>query len=255
MLKAVLFDLDNTLVLFDEAKFYQGYFKEIQKRFVDIMAPEKFLERLIHATRTLLRNNGDMHNAKYFLQTFSRGYEDRQEELWNRFMGFYENEYDELASNFLLPDKLHRTMAHMVRTGLKLVIATNPIFPLIVQKKRLAWAGLDNLPIDLITHIENMSFCKPDIAYYLEICEKIDESPEDCMMVGNDPVNDMIAVRTGMKTYLTNDSNEAWRVRVDAKEVLQRLQIDDIPEPAFKGPLSGVPQAVEYYLKSPGTNS
>jgi len=41
----------------------------------------------------------------------------------------------------------------------------------------------------LVTHIENMSFCKPRIEYYLEICWKIDEPPEACLMVGNDPIN------------------------------------------------------------------
>lgn len=250
MLKAVFFDLDNTLVLFDEARFYQEYFKKIRKRFADIMAPDKFLERLILATRALLRNNGDALNSKYFLETFSQGYEDRQDELWHRFMRFYQDDYDQLDANFLLPDHLHRTMDHIVRTELKIVIATNPIFPLIVQMKRLAWAGLENLSIELVTHIDNMSFCKPRIEYYLEICEKIDESPENCLMVGNDPVNDMIAVMTGMKTYLTDDSAEAWRVRVDAKEVLQRLQVGTIPEPEFKGPLSRVPEAIDRYCNS-----
>jgi len=132
----------------------------------------------------------------------------------------------------------------IVQTGLKMVLASNPIFPLDVQMKRLAWAKLDHLPFELVTHIENMSFCKPRIEYYLEISQKIGEPPETCMMVGNDPVNDLIAAHAGIKTYLADDSKGAGRVRVDTREISQSLQLPDIPDPDFKGPLAKVPVAV-----------
>jgi len=68
-------------------------------------------------------------------------------------------------------------------------------------------------------------------------------------MVGNDPVNDMIAAHTGMKTYLTDDSKGAGRVRIDAGEVLQMLRLEYIPEPDFKGPLSKVPRVLQRCTK------
>jgi len=249
MLKAILFDLDNTLILFDEAKFYQSYFREIKKLFADIIPADQFVERTISATRVLVQNNGEKTNAEFFKENFAKGYPGRRNELWNRFLLFYETGYDKLKASLTLPNDLHASMDKIVRTGLKLVLATNPIFPLNVQMKRLAWAGLEHLPFDLITHIENMSFCKPRIEYYLEICRRIDESPEACLMVGNDPVNDMVAAHTGMKTYLTDDSQGAGMIRVDAGELLQKLQLADIPEPDFKGPLSGVPGVVERWAQ------
>jgi FMN phosphatase YigB (HAD superfamily) len=96
----------------------------------------------------------------------------------------------------------------------------------------------------LVTHIENMSFCKPRIEYYLEISQKISTPPETCMMVGNDPVNDLIAAHAGMKTYLADDSKGDGRVGGDTRNILQTLQLADIPDPDFKGPLSKVPEAV-----------
>jgi len=249
MLKAILFDLDNTLILFDEAKFYQSYFREIKKLFTDIIPADQFVERTISATRVLVQNNGEKTNAEYFKENFAKGYQNQRNELWDRFLFFYETGYDKIKVNVTLPDDLHATMDNITRTGLKLVLASNPIFPLNVQMKRLAWAGLEDLPFDLVTHIENMSFCKPRVEYYLEICHKIDESPEACLMVGNDPVNDMVAAHTGMKTYLTDDSKGAGMIRVDAGELLQRLQLADIPEPDFKGPLSEVPGVVERWAQ------
>jgi FMN phosphatase YigB (HAD superfamily) len=245
MLKAILFDLDNTLILFDEDRFYQGYFQRMEKLFVDIIPPDKFVGRLISATRTMVQNNGEMTNAEYFIKAFAQGYKDQQDELWDRFLYFYETEYDKLDVNITLPNHLYKTMDNIVRTGLTLVLASNPIFPLNVQMKRLAWANLDHLPFELFTHIENMSFCKPRIEYYLEICQKIDLPPEACLMVGNDPVNDMVAAHTGMKTYLTDDSKGAGRVRIDTDKILERLQLEEIPEPDFKGPFSKVPGAVQ----------
>lgn len=119
-----------------------------------------------------------------------------------------------------------------------------PDFPLRCSNESLVWAKLDHLPFELVTHIENMSFCKPRIEYYLEISQKIGESPETCMMVGNDPVNDLIAAHAGMKTYLADDSKGAGRIRVDTREIPQSLQLSDIPDPDFKGPLAKVPEAV-----------
>lgn len=245
MLKAILFDLDNTLVLFDEARFYQGYFRRIEKLFADIMPADKFVERLISSTQAMLQNNGEVTNADYFKEVFAKGYKDRRDELWNRFLTFYETEYDKLEPNETLPDALHETFKKISQTDLKLVLASNPIFPLDVQMKRLAWTGLGHVPFTLVTHIEIMSFCKPRIEYYLEICKKISEPPEACLMVGNDPVNDMVAAHAGMKTYLTDDAKGSGMVSVDDSEVLRRFQLEDIPEPNFRGPLSEVPSAMQ----------
>ena len=53
-----------------------------------------------------------------------------------------------------------------------------------------------------------MHYCKPRLEYYEEICYKIKEKPENCLMVGDDPVNDMVVGKMGMKTFLTTDSRK-----------------------------------------------
>ena len=251
MFRAILFDLDNTLILFDESRFYQEYFRRIEARFADLMPADIFRKRLIKATHALLQNNGKLINAKYFMNAFTEQSDNQQDRLWNRFLNFYETEYDKIKVTLRLPEALHETFHMIVRSGLKLVLASNPIFPLSVQMKRLAWAGLDHFHFDLVTHIENMSFCKPRIEYYLEICRKINEPPQACLMVGNDPINDMIAARGGLKTYLTDDSKDSWRVTLEASEDQLKDQIRDIPEPDFKGPLSGLSLALQRYTEKP----
>lgn len=248
MLKAILFDLDNTLILFDEPAFYEGFFRRIIPLFSDVIPPDEFRNRLIAAIRAMVRNNGETTNAEHFINAFARKPAERPDDLWQRFMHFYETEYDKLTVRVTLPEGLGETIDNVIAAGVKLVLASNPIFPLNVQMKRFAWTGLPQVPFALVTHIENMSFCKPRIEYYLEICRKIDTPPEACMMVGNDPVNDMTAACTGMKTYLTDDSKHTWKLRADAAAVLQGLGLESIPEPDFKGPLAGVGAVVQRQL-------
>jgi FMN phosphatase YigB (HAD superfamily) len=208
MLKAVLLDLDNTMVIFDEPLFYQHYIAAAYRSFSDIMSEDEFSKHLLSAIATLRHNNGDMDNLAYFLEAFRDGKNIDNETIWQRFNHFYNTVYDTLPVRVSTPSGLKRTLDRLRQMNLTLVVATNPIFPLYVQLKRLTWAKIDKVPFDLITHIQNMSFVKPNLGYYREICTKIGLSPGHCLMVGNDPVNDIIAGKAGLKTYLTTDAAE-----------------------------------------------
>ena len=126
-----------------------------------------------------------------------------------------------------------------------MVIASNPFWPENIQTKRLTWAGLENIHFDLVTHISNMSSCKPNLAYYQEICQKIAETPESCLMVGNDPVNDMVAGSLGMKTFLTLDSYEHQGASLSMSRAIRNGLVGDIPEPNFKGSILKLAEIVE----------
>ena len=73
MLKAVLFDLDNTLIHFGERQFFQGYIPAITRVFADIMPGDLFLERLLSSTRAVLNNNGQTLNVDCFMNAFCTG--------------------------------------------------------------------------------------------------------------------------------------------------------------------------------------
>jgi len=47
-----------------------------------------------------------------------------------------------------------------------------------------------------------MHYSKPNINYYKELLVKIDEEPTNCVMVGNDVKEDMIAGKLGITTFL-----------------------------------------------------
>jgi FMN phosphatase YigB (HAD superfamily) len=244
MLKAVLIDIDNTMVLFDEPEFYKRYFKHIAPFFRDFYPPKEFLDRLIRGTRSLKNNDGSQTNVKHFLEVFSTGdREARKLSLWRRFQQFYAEEYGQIAREAKAPEGLLETLIFLKKSGVKLVAASNPIFPEEVHIARMDWVGIQtDFPWDLITHVENMSFVKPRSGYYREISTMIGLPPECCLMVGNDALNDMAAGRIGMKTYLTTDISEVNYASLQLTVEQEDSQSGFSPD--FTGPFSLVPQTV-----------
>ena len=89
--------------------------------------------------------------------------------------------------------------------GYQVILATNPLFPAIATQSRIRWAGLEPEDFERITTYENARFCKPNPDYYREILGKLNLNPSDCLMVGNDVDEDMIAETLGMKVFLLTD--------------------------------------------------
>ncbi len=240
-LKAVLFDLDNTLILFEELVFFENYTKKLYLAFKDMMTPQEFSQRLIHSTQMMIKNNGEINNAEYFIKDFANGTEADEKELWQRFAHFYENEFEQFQPLMKPLDGARDVVLFVKQKGLKVVIASNPMFPTNVQLARLRWANLDDIPFDLITSAENTTFVKPRLEYYRQICEKIKLQPENCLMVGNDGFNDMIASKIGIKTYLTTDSNQ---LSIELSRELAKNANLEMPNPDYKGPLKELIQVI-----------
>ena len=86
-----------------------------------------------------------------------------------------------------------------------MVIATNPLFPRNAITTRLKWIDLNPEDFKYITSYEEMHYCKPNVNYYKEILDKTNYQAGNCVMVGNDMRDDMVAKKMGLKTFLLND--------------------------------------------------
>ena len=84
-------------------------------------------------------------------------------------------------------------------------MATNPIFPAIATESRIRWAGLEPEEFELYTTYENTCYCKPNPDYYRDLLQRLDCQAEECLMIGNDVEEDMIAESIGMKVFLLTD--------------------------------------------------
>lgn len=93
----------------------------------------------------------------------------------------------------------------------KIVIATNPLFPLKAIQHRLRWAGLapEDYPYTLITSYETSHFTKENNSYFPEILGKLGWSEDPVIMVGNDMKMDIEpAMKSGLPVYWISEEKK-----------------------------------------------
>ena len=69
----------------------------------------------------------------------------------------------------------------------------------------MSWVDLAPSDFLLYTTYENSRHCKPNPDYYRDIASALGVLPEECLMVGNDVGEDMIAETLGAKVFLLTD--------------------------------------------------
>ncbi|MBR4078779.1 MAG: HAD family hydrolase [Christensenellaceae bacterium] len=202
-LTTVLFDLDGTLLPMDQDIFVKDYFKRLAARIAPLgYDPKKLIDAVWRGTGAMIENTGKKTNEDVFWDVFASvfGEDARRDEA--QFKKFYEEEFDKVREVCGYDPHAAETVRALKEKGYRVVLATNPIFPAIATQKRIRWAGMEPEEFELITTYENISFCKPNPDYYREILSRIGAAAEECIMVGNDVGDDMVAEEIGMKVFL-----------------------------------------------------
>lgn len=207
MITTVLFDLDGTLLPMDQDLFIKTYLSRMAKK----MAPHGYDPDLLvsgiwKGSAAMIRNDGSMTNEDVFWSTFNAvaGRNCRADE--QLFIDFYSNEFQDVKTVCGFEPKSAQVIAELRARGIRVALATNPLFPAIATHSRIRWAGLDPEDFELITTYENSSHSKPNPDYFREILAKLDVTAENCLMVGNDVDDDMAAAEIGMDVFLLTDS-------------------------------------------------
>lgn len=205
MLKAILFDLDDTLLGNDMDKFLPGYFSLLGEYATRYMPREQFMAELMTCTQAMIQNEDPtLTNRDVFWHLFEERTGLDTAELEAFFDQFYRNQFLQLESRTVKRPFAAKLVQLCLDKNLNVVIATNPLFPLVAIEARLAWAGLSVEEYDfaLVTAYENMHATKPSPTYYAEILQKIECAPEHALMVGNDWENDIAPAHSvGVHTY------------------------------------------------------
>ena len=205
-IKAVLFDLDGTLLPMDQDLFVKYYFGSLAKKLAPLgYEPEQLVAAIWQGTRAMVKNDGSRTNEEVFWETFCglMGKDCRKDEPL--FADYYENEFQQVEEVCGKNAAAAETIALCKELGAELVLATNPIFPAIATESRIRWAGLKEEDFRFVTTYENSCYCKPNPAYYREILEKLHLQAEDCLMVGNDAVEDLAVAELGIPVFLLTD--------------------------------------------------
>lgn len=203
----VLFDLDGTLLPMDQELFTKIYFKNLAAKLAPLgYEPEKLIDAIWKGTYAMYKNTGEVTNEEVFWKEFSAIYGEQAREDEPEFDRFYREDFIKAKEGCGFDSRAGKLVKELKEKGYSLALATNPLFPEIATYQRIQWAGLDVEDFELITTYENSSYCKPNIEYFKDFLNRIDEKPENCLMVGNDAYEDMIAKELGMKVFLLTHS-------------------------------------------------
>lgn len=206
MITTVFFDLDGTLLPMDQDVFLKAYLGGLAEK----MAPygydsDLLVKSIWKGTGAMVMNDGSARNDAVFWRTFSKiyGRDTRTDEPI--FEEFYHNEFQDVRHACGFDHRASEVITALKEMGYTLVLATNPLFPAIATHSRIRWAGLNPDDFAYITTYENSFHCKPNLAYYRELLDILDLNAEQCLMVGNDVSEDMIAGQLGFEVFLMTD--------------------------------------------------
>lgn len=205
MIKNYLFDLDGTLLPLDEELFIKHYFGLLAQKFIELeLNPETMIKKLWVGTKAMIDNDGKKTNEQVFWEKFFPEAEN-QEEVKSALENFYMTTFEDVKISANKSDYSLKIIDLLKKRSKNIVLATNPVFPLIATKKRIGWAGLNHQDFQHITSYENSNFAKPSINYYEMILKRMNFLPEETIMIGNDSLEDMVAMGLGIRTFLVTD--------------------------------------------------
>ncbi|NLY53274.1 MAG: HAD family hydrolase [Firmicutes bacterium] len=206
MVKYLLFDLDGTLLPLDTDHFIASYIRSISGFFSHLIDPRRFGKQLIESCYAMINNlDPTLTNEQKFMADFFVKLELAPTEMMPLFDTYYRERYQEVRET-VSPSPLARQIVETaLGKGMRVVLATNPIFPRVAIKQRMQWAGIADLPWELITTYEDAHFCKPHPQYYSEILQRLNAQPHECIHIGNDADEDMAAQAAGIPVVMVED--------------------------------------------------
>lgn len=249
MLKAVLLDLDDTLLANDMNVFLPHYIRLLHERGNPCPNPARFTAALRAGTRAMLESNSGERNEDVFWNAFEPLAGCTRERALPVLEQFYRTTYPKLMALTRTVPFARELVFDLMERGLLVVIATNPVFPRLAIEERLRWAniGLDEVPYALVTTYENMNATKPHVSYYEQILRRLGVTADEAWMIGNSLDADIEpARRAGLKTVLVQNASGApfeGREREAAKDIAKALA-----KPAPEGSLRWVWQTLREEL-------
>ena len=204
--KTILFDLDGTLLPMDQEAFVRYYFGLLAKKLAPLgYDPNTLGENIWAGVGAMVRNDGSGTNEEAFWNEFARIYGEHVRAHVPVFEEFYAVDFQEAKKVCGFNPQARKTVLRLKDLGYQVALATNPIFPRIATESRIRWAGLEPELFSIYTTYENSTCSKPNPKYFEEVLGKLGCRAEECLMVGNDVVEDGAAKKVGIDVFFLTD--------------------------------------------------
>lgn len=202
----VLFDLDGTLIRMDQDEFIRLYFVSILGKLgslgYDTSVMRTALEGAVVAT---LRNDGSLSNEERFWETFE-ALSGKADGVRREIDSYYEQEFNSVIdATCEAYDRVGEVLTRVKKKGLRSILATNPLFPMVATHARIRLGGMSPSDFEYVTAYENSSYCKPNPLYFTELLTKLGISPDECVMIGNDTRDDFSAHALGIPVFVLTE--------------------------------------------------
>lgn len=205
-LTTVLFDLDGTLLPMDQDVFTKYYFGLLARKLAPLgYEKDSLIAAIWKGTGAMVKNDGSKPNEAAFWETFTKVTRPDAMDDMPVFEDFYRNDFQQAKASCGFNPDAKKTVDEIKAMGLRVSLATNPIFPAIATESRIRWAGFEPSDFEKYTTYENSSFCKPNPKYFEEVCRSLNVDPSECLMVGNDMDEDTPAATLGMRVFILTD--------------------------------------------------
>ncbi len=213
-IKAVLFDLDNTIL--DRTRTFSNFTHAfISNYFRHIEFPQSIYETIIERDQDGYKDKNELFAELIDLLPWQA--RPRLEEL----MGFYGAEYVGNA----IPMNLAREVVLELKKRYKTGLITN-------GKTAIQYGKIDRLGIrddfDLILVSEEAGIKKPDPRIFELALERLRLQPEECVYVGDHPVNDMEGASQIGIGGIWMKVNQPWREELSARPLHTIRQLEEL---------------------------
>ena len=205
-IKAVLFDLDGTLLPMNQDEFVKTYFGLLAKHLAPFgYNPDELVKGIMYASKYMILNSGEATNEEVFWQRLSQVMGEKCLEDTALFDEYYHSGFLNVKKVCGYNPEAKKTLDAIKEKGFRVALATQPLFPTIATKTRITWAGIELSEFEYFTAFENSRHSKPNPEYYRDVAASLGLEPSQCLMVGNDVSDDMVAKEIGMKVFLLTD--------------------------------------------------
>lgn len=209
MIKAVLLDMDNTLLANPDRAFASAFLQQFESHVGAALATNKAASTLRTAIVAMSNaRSGDETNTALTQRILQERTGCPADSVQQALDSYYAEAYLTLRDCISPVTGAVDFIQQLRAAGYAVVIATNPLYPRSAILQRMAWAGLptDDDMYALITNADNMHFAKPDPAYYAEVIARVGVEPDEALMIGDSHRNDIHPAQTvGLHTYHVPD--------------------------------------------------